>query len=286
MKKIFRISDGLGNQLFQYACAYSVYRNTGDLVILDPMYSGELRSYQLDAFQIDLKSRFVNRYLDYVLGIGKRHVAKLKLFYRNIKIKMGRYGVVKENNATQFDDGIFVKRTKGYYIGFWQSYRYFDQYYEDIKRQIVLKEPLGKKAAGYAARMDQVTSVCLHIRRTDYNREVNNVCLSDTFYRIALEKMREQLPDMELFIFTDDKEFVKNYFNLCKYELIEGVNDLEEFALMQHCKHHIIANSTFSWWAAYLSNNKGGIVYAPVADMWGRDFYLPEWNCIDAGFIK
>ena len=286
MKKIFRISDGLGNQLFQYACAYSVYKNTGDLVILDPMYSGELRSYQLEAFQIDLKSRFVNKYLDYVLGIGKRHVAKLKLFYRNIKIKMGRYCVVKENNATHFDDGMFVKGTKGYYIGFWQSYRYFDQYYEDIKRQIVLKEPLGKKAAEYTVRMDQGTSVCLHIRRTDYNREVNNVCLNDTFYRIALEKMREQLPDMELFIFTDDKEFVRNHFDLCQYELIEGVNDLEEFTLMQHCKHHIIANSTFSWWAAYLSNDKGGIVYAPVADMWGRDFYLPEWNCIDAGFIK
>lgn len=286
MSKIFRISDGLGNQLFQYACAYSVYKNTGERVILDPMYSGELRFYQLEAFKIELKPRFVNKQLDYLLGIGKRHVAKLKLLYRNIKIKAEHYDIIKEDNATHFEDGMFEKERKGYYIGFWQSYKYFDQYYEDIKRQIVLKKPLGKKASEYAARMDRVTSVCLHIRRTDYNREVNNVCLNNDFYRIALEKMREQLPDMELFIFTDDKEFVKSNFDLYEYELIEGVSDLEEFTLMQHCKHHIIANSTFSWWAAYLSNDRGGIVYAPIADMWHRDFYLPEWHCIEAGFLR
>ena len=100
---------------------------------------------------------------------------------------------------------------------------------------------------------------------------------------MALDQMKEKLGDFKLFIFTDDKEFVRERFHLCEYELVEDVTDLEEFVLMQQCKHHIIANSTFSWWAAYLSENKGGVVFAPVADMWTEDFFLPQWNCVKAG---
>lgn len=282
MSNIFRISDGLGNQLFQYACAYSVYKKTGKKIVIDPMYSGRLRTFQLDEFKIDFDKRFVNKYLDFALGVGRRNSLPLKLWYRNGKIKAKKYDVFKETGNLIYDESIY-SRDNNYFIGFWQSYKYFDEYYEDIKRQFEMKKGLGEIALQYAKTINQTISVSLHIRRTDYNRSVNNVCLKQDFYKIALERMKESIGEFKLFIFTDDKEFVRENFRLREYELIENVSDLEEFVLMQKCKHHIIANSTFSWWAAYLSENKGGVVYAPVADMWTKDFFLPQWNCIKAG---
>lgn len=282
MKNVFRISDGLGNQLFQYACAYSMYKKTGKEIILDPMYSGKLRTYQLEEFCIDFSKRFVNKRLDFILGLGKRCSAPLKLWYRDKKIKVQKYSVIKEHKSMIYDDSIY-DYDNGYFTGFWQSYKYFDEYYDDIKRQFQMKAELSAIATEYKKRMNETISVSLHIRRTDYNRSVNNVCLKQDFYKMALDQMKEKIGDLKLFIFTDDKEFARERFHLCEYELVEDVTDLEEFVLMQQCKHHIIANSTFSWWAAYLSENKGGVVFAPVADMWTEDFFLPQWNCVEAG---
>ena len=279
MGNVFRISDGLGNQLFQYACAYSMYRKTGKDIILDPMYSGKLRKYQLDEFKIELNKRFVNKHLDYILGVGKRQSAPIKLWYRGEKIKVKKYSVIKEHGNMIYDDSIY-DYDNGYFVGFWQSYKYFDEYYEEIKRQFQIKTELSADAMEYKKRMNKEMSVSLHIRRTDYVRNVNSVCLKQDFYKIALDKMKEEIGEFKLYIFTDDKEFVRENFKLHEYHLVEKVTDLEEFVLMQQCKHHIIANSTFSWWAAYLSENKGGVVYAPVVDMWTEDFFLPQWNKI------
>lgn len=280
MSNVVRISDGLGNQLFQYAFAYSVYKRTGEELILDPMFISPIRSYQLDKFHIDFSKRYVGEKLDYILGFGPKKARRFRLQYRERKMKKDGYELVKERKELEFDEPIYSERP-AYYIGFWQSYKYFDEFYEDIKRQIVLKDKLGDKAQGYSNQIKENISVSLHIRRTDYNRDVNNVCLNDTFYAQALKRMQEELGEFKLFIFTDDKEFVKQNFQLYDYIIVEGTSDLEDFTLMQQCKHHIIANSTFSWWAAYLAENKGGIVYAPLADIWTRDFYLPEWNCIE-----
>ena len=143
MSNVFRISDGLGNQLFQYACAYSMYKKTGKKIIIDPMYSGKLRTYQLDEFKIDFDKRFVNKHLDFVLGAGRRNSAPLKLWYRNRKIKAKKYSVIKETGNMVYDETIYSQDDK-YFIGFWQSYKYFDEYYEDIKRQFTIKKSLEK----------------------------------------------------------------------------------------------------------------------------------------------
>ena len=282
MGNVFRISDGLGNQLFQYACAYSMYRKTGKEIVLDPMYSGNLRTYQLEEFNIEFHKRFVNKQLDYVLGVGKRQSAPIKLWYRDKKIKIKKYNVIKEQGTMIYDNSIY-DYDNGYFVGFWQSYKYFDEFYEEIKQQFQMKAKLSVAAMEYKKCMSEKMSVSLHIRRTDYIRNVNNVCLKQDFYKTALDKMKEQIGEFKLYIFTDDKEFVRENFKLHEYQLVENVTDLEEFVLMQQCKHHIIANSTFSWWAAYLSENKGGAVYAPVVDMWTEDFFLPQWKCLKAG---
>lgn len=165
-------------------------------------------------------------------------------------------------------------------MGFWQTPRYFEEYYEELQLQFVLKQPLSMQGTNYVEQIKQGKSVALHIRRTDYVRKEGNATLQFRFYEEALRRLSEVLGDFSLFVFTDDKEFVKENFYLHNYILIENVSDLEEFELMKSCAHHIVANSTFSWWAAYLGENKGGIVYAPCTGIWSEEFYPKEWNLI------
>lgn len=282
---IVRISDGLGNQLFQYAFGYSLYRRTGRELMIDPMYSGKLRHYQLDFFCIDFARRFVGKITDYILGIGPRNSAPLRLKYRECKSSNKKYTIVKETSPMKYDEKVY-QNIPAYFIGFWQSYQYFDAYYEEIKRQFQLKEELSLQGRRYLKKIQSnehgQQSVSLHIRRTDYDRTQNNACLGNLFYEQALENMQNKIGDFSLYIFTDDKDFVRENFHIREYTLIEGISDLEEFALMQKCRNHIIANSTYSWWGAYLADDKGGIVYAPLSDIWTEQFYLPQWNKLKA----
>ena len=282
MKSVVRISEGLGNQLFQYAFAYSYAKRTGQDILIDPFFWGtSLRNYELYRFRIEYTRRFVSPAWDYLLGFGPRNARRYKERYRDRKIKK-YYRFMPEKQIMKYDDGVYSVKEAAYFQGFWQSPLYFEEFYEQIREQFTLKEALGSKAQEYTRQMAESNSVSLHIRRTDYDRDENNVCLDGAFYREALEKMKEAIGEFKLFLFTDDKAFAKKYFDLHEYIMVEGVEDIEEFALMQKCKNHIVANSSFSWWGAYLAENKGGVVFAPVADIWGGDFYPREWNLIQS----
>lgn len=280
MRSVVRISEGLGNQLFQYAFGYSFARKTGQGIILDPFFWGTaIRSYQLDKFKIRYTKKFVSPILDYILGFGPRDARRFKEKYRNRKIRKG-YRFIPERQAMKYDAAVYGIDEPSYFQGFWQTPRYFDEFYEEIKQQFRLKEEPGPKAQEYGREIAESNSVSLHIRRTDYERGENSVCLKESFYVEALNEMRKLTGDFKLFVFTDDKDFARDNFNLMEYILIEGLKDIEEFALMQRCKNHIIANSTFSWWGAYLAERKGGVVFAPVTDIWGKDFYPEGWHLI------
>ncbi|MDE6814419.1 MAG: alpha-1,2-fucosyltransferase [Lachnospiraceae bacterium] len=280
MRSVVRISDGLGNQLFQYAFGYSFAQKTGQDIILDPFFWGSaLRSYQLDKFRIRYTERFIDPIWDYILGVGPRNARCFKEKYRDAKIEK-EYRLVRENKPMEYDSTVYDMRDAVYFQGFWQSPCYFDEFYDEIRRQFTIKGSLSGRAKDYEMQMGKENSVSLHIRRTDYDRDVNNVCLGGSFYEEALRGMEQSVGDFCLFLFTDDKEFVRKNFDLHEYILVEDISDIEEFVLMQRCRHHIVANSTFSWWGAYLAENKGGTVFAPVADIWTKEFYPAQWNLI------
>lgn len=283
MKSVIRISDGLGNQLFQYAFGYSFAKKTGQEIILDPFFWGtSLRNYQLDQFQTEYTERFVSPVFDYVLGFGPRNARCFKEKYRDKKIR-DQLHLELERHPMKFDETVYSVDYPAYFQGFWQTPRYFDEFYDELRRQFTLKASLGDRANDYLRQMRSCNSVCLHIRRTDYERDVHSVCLNHTYYREALDRMQQMTGDFKLFIFTDDKKFAVENFDLHEYVMVNGVSDLEEFVLMQQCKNHIIANSTFSWWGAYLADEKGGVVFAPITDIWKEEFYPEGWNLIPAG---
>lgn len=281
IQHVVRISDGLGNQMFQYAFAYALSKRTGAEVLIDPLFWGtSLRKYQLEEFQVTNTKRLVSRVWDYVLGFGPRNGRRFKDGYRQYLIRK-KYQLVQEKQIMHYDDSVWSQTESCFYMGFWQTPLYFEAYYDELKREFTRKKGLSAKAVEYQTRIRERVSVALHIRRTDYVRQEGNVTLKFDFYEEALQRMQMQIGDFQLYVFTDDKQFVKENFRLREYVLVDGVCDLDEFELMRQCNHHIIANSTFSWWAAYLGENKGGIVYAPCTGIWSEEFYPKEWNLID-----
>ena len=281
IQHVVRISDGLGNQMFQYAFAYALARKTGVQVLIDPLFWGtSLRKYQLEEFQVAKTKRLVNKAWDYVLGFGPRNGRRFKDRYRQYLIRK-KYRFIQEKRIMHYDDSVWNTTESGFYMGFWQTPRYFEAYYDELKREFTRKKSMAAEAMEYQTRIREGVSVALHIRRTDYVRQEGNVTLKFDFYEEALQRMQSKLGDFQLFIFTDDKKFVKENFRLREYVLVDGISDLDEFELMRQCNHHIIANSTFSWWATYLGENKGGIVYAPCTGIWSEEFYPKEWNLIN-----
>lgn len=283
MKYAVRISDGLGNQMFQYAFAYALAKKTNKEVLIDPFFWGtSLRQYQLEEFQITNTKRLVSKQWDYILGFGPRNGRRFKEQYRQHLIKK-KFQLVTEKQIMNYDQTVWNQPKSSYYLGFWQTPEYFDSYYDELKKQFTRKESISLEAEKYQRQIESQMSVAIHIRRTDYVRQKENAALFLDFYKEALLRMQEQIEGFQLFIFTDDKKFVKENFHFRDYIMPEGICDLDEFELMRQCKNHIIANSTFSWWAAYLGENKGGIVYAPCTGIWSESFYPKEWNLIKTG---
>ena len=281
IQHVVRISDGLGNQMFQYAFAYALARKTGAQVLIDPLFWGtSLRKYQLEEFKVTNTKRLVSKVWDYTLGFGPRNGRRFKDRYRQHLIRK-KYLFIQEKKIMQYDDSVWNQAESCFYMGFWQTPRYFEVYYDELKHEFTRKSSFSAKAMEYQTRIRTGVSVALHIRRTDYVRQEGNATLKFDFYEEALRKMQSQLGDFQLYVFTDDKTFVKENFRLHDYVLIDDVSDLDEFELMRQCDHHIIANSTFSWWAAYLGENKGGIVYAPCTGIWSEEFYPKEWKLIE-----
>ena len=181
-----RISDGLGNQMFQYAFAYALSRKTGARVLIDPLFWGtSLRKYQLEEFEITNTKRMVSKTLDYILGFGPRNGRRFKDRYRQRLIK-NKYQLVQEKQIMHFDETIGSETGNSFYLGFWQVPEYFDEYYEDLKNQFTRKKSIAPKARSYQLQIREEVSVALHIRRTDYVRKEGNATLSFDFYRCCL----------------------------------------------------------------------------------------------------
>lgn len=159
--------------------------------------------------------------------------------------------------------------------GFWQSWKYFEHCKEEVKKVFELPN-----IGGYE------DYVSIHVRRGDY------VIHSGSFPPITMEYILEamsRMPGLNFLVFSDDINWCKESFSDFNANIIfsEGRNELEDLSLMASCGHHIIANSSFSWWGAYLGNNPNRIVISPSAQTWFGptsgvkqpvvDLLLPDW---------
>jgi hypothetical protein len=167
--------------------------------------------------------------------------------------------------------GINDLKTDCYLSGYWQSEKYFADAAQQIRADFTFRLPLEGGNAELAGQMSHAASVSLHVRRGDYasnpkTSATHGLC-SLEYYRAAIRHVAERVPQPRFFVFSDDIAWVQANLNIefpCVHvQHNRGAESYNDMRLMSLCRHHIIANSSFSWWGAWLNQGTDKIVVAP-----------------------
>lgn len=278
MIKIIRFDGGLGNQMFQYAFYLSLRSNYPHSFYLFDIARSK-KSHNgleiLDLFKLEGKWRYL------LFGQINRHLSFL----------LKNQYLVLQKNITCFEPDVFNEKGKlCTYVGFWQSELYFREL-EPLIRQTFSFDAarLSKSARNYVRLIQSTNSISIHIRRGDYVPLGWNSICTDAYYNNAIDFFLQKDSNIQFFVFSDDKEWAeekfegKNKFIIVKGN--EGSFSWQDMYLMSICKHNIIANSTFSWWAAWLNANKNKTVIAPrqwIPCLDNNDIFPEAWIKLDS----
>jgi len=269
---ISKLYGGLGNQLFQYALGkHLAVKNKTDLkfdiTALENMNPDityrkyELHNFNISAFVASAKEiETIKR--DHLKGIRKSIYWRLQ--YRKPYYKQN---YIKEK-AFVFDSNILSASDNVYLDGYWQSPLYFNNIRDILLEELMPVQTLIESENMYLLEILNKASVSIHLRRGDYitnfkNKEVY-LEIPIGYYNEAIRFIEQKIDNPVFFIFSDDNNWVKNNFNLKNCIFVEEINPVKSMFLMSNCKHNIIANSTFSWWGAWLNNNNNKIVVSPA----------------------
>lgn len=263
---ILRLIGGLGNQLFIYAFGRALELNYGLDVRYD-IYSGfkkdtYKRKFELDNFNVKINKATI---LDsFYFPIRKRSELITKIFYP------GSF-YIEENQNFSIEKLIEIEKKykKVFMQGYFQKSEYFESIKEELKKEIVLTKPISEEANSYLEKIKNSTSVAVHIRLKE-RANLNKL----SFYSENIAKFKKELVNPIFFVFSDDINYCKVNMRLdSEVIFIEKTNNqIEDYWLMKNCKHFIISNSTFSWWACYLSSNENTVIISPV-DSYLHDIY-------------
>ena len=292
---IVKLKGGLGNQMFQYAVARGI-SNTEKEVLLDTSFfsynkksTGILtaRKYELSIFP-NLKASETNSLYSYALGNGglQRRVLR-KMLFPSIN-----YIIQKENELINFNNT--PKNRVLLLDGFFQSEKYFKHIRKELINEFSFEYEKGENDKYIDLINSRTNSVSVHVRRGDYIKPAVNIyhgVLPLSYYDIAIRKIELEVEEPHYFIFSDDIEWCKIHFrkDQSKITFVERISmddSWKDLYLMTLCRHHIVANSSYSWWGAWLSD-KRGFKYAPskwfnpdVATFDIHDFVPESWEII------
>lgn len=300
---IIQMSGGLGNQMFQYAL-YMKLISQGKEVKFDDIneYRNEnARPIMLAVFGIVYPRATWDEITAHTDG-------SLRLSHRIRRRLLGRKSLEVREKDANFDPAL-LEANPAYLTGYFQSEKYFKDIEADIRktfrfpdhRSMQLPADLDKKIAAYQNMIEHSDAISVHIRRGDYLLKYENyggIC-TDAYYETAIVYMRTRFPEAVFFIFSNEIRWAGEWLKSRNFILGEADEDegfclIEEtneytgyldMMLMSKCKHHIIANSSFSWWGAYLNENPQKVIVAP--DKWSnhkdyRDIYTDNMLRVSA----
>lgn len=282
---IVKLIGGLGNQLFQYAIGRQLSIKHGVKLKVDLV---EL---------LDRKPRQNFTFRDFELGNFKCQVqsaTKFELFFfKSFTRALTKIGIttsyLRESKNT-FDSKLILNSSYSMYLnGFWQSEKYFSNIRSVLLNDLSLINEISYKAKKWEAAIKSKNSISIHIRRGDYlslssANEFHGIC-SLEYYNSAIEIMKDKNSHCIFFFFSDDIDWAKSAFSsLENTEFVESMSNKEDLYLMSICKHNIIANSSFSWWGAWLNQNQDKIVISPKK--WFNDVKIDTTDLIPSSWIR
>jgi len=263
---------GLGNQLFQYAVARSLADRHGASLLLDTsgFENYPLRRYELGELNIRAD---IAQPEDLLFFKRRQHMSWLgKTFDRMVsKFHPDGNSRIFNEKAFVYDQNIYQQIPPVYLSGYWQSERYFSDKADAIRVDLSLRRPLDQVCQVFIESIRKTNSVSLHVRRGDYvsnavTARLHGTCSLD-YYRAGVAHIASIIEDPHFFIFSDDMDWVAHNLPLTHMSTLVDVNGADrgimDMALMKACRHHIIANSSFSWWAGWLNPSPDKIVVAP-----------------------
>jgi len=242
-----RLCGGLGNQLFQYAVGRVLSIRWDVPLVLDvsSFASDRKRTYMLAPYHVPARVVSSPRWRRWLAQVG------------------GRY---RRERGFAFDPQVLAVEPGSILDGYFQSEKYFAAHAKTIRDDLSLKEPLSAEANSYLQAIEAApVSVAVHVRRGDYvadsvTRAYHGVCEWD-YYEEAMARLRQRLGEAHFFFFSDDPAWLVE--RMTPGTVVQWLPPHEDLFLMSRCRHQIIANSSFSWWGAWLNQNPQKIVIAP-----------------------
>lgn len=263
---IIQLTGGLGNQLFQYAFgrALAIKNNTSVKLDLSFFEHYEWHEYSIAPFALQAELA------------TKQEVTELKARDKSTLTKIARKlgssrKYIFQEPDLRYDASFLNIQTPVYIEGYFQSELYFTAIEKEIRSELQLKPAPSVSSQHWLQKISGVNAVSLHIRRgnyvqVDFVNKVHGTC-SLAYYQQAVQHMGKATTNPEFFVFSDDitwaKENLQIPFPTHFVDSNDDKTDYEDLRLMSSCSHHIIANSTFSWWGAWLNNKPNKIVIAP-----------------------
>lgn len=292
---ISKIFQGLGNQFFQYAFGYARAKELGADFKIDTSYFEQhasvtqfgqtyTRDFGLNRFSISAPQATAKEIEEVLYPRGTTLMEKLFNRYRMLLAPDYHRFRVKEG-LLQYNRHFQKILDNTYVEGYFTDERYFKPFRAELMREFTLVDKPSEQNLQMLDRIRQCGSVCISIRRTNFlNNPLHGTCGEDYYYN-AMDVMASKIENPIFFVFSDDNEWVNRHFK-SPYEMVlvqhNYPNFYEDFRLMVACRHHIIPNSTFPWWAAWLSDAAEKIVLAPKhwlkdTDIDFSDYVPREW---------
>lgn len=289
---IIRLMGGLGNQMFQYSLGRRLSLERNLPLKLDLSWFGKqtLRQYRLDKFNIQAEIALPADLEHFTLSYRRDLVGRFFRLYQSC-LPYNRRKVFAEHGSS-FDPAVFQTPKQVYLIGYWQSERYFKPIGDALRQDFELKNGLDPEFWSMAEQIQAGSSVSVHVRRGDYvsNPHTNSYhgTCSPEYYQTAIRYIKSKFPASHFFVFSDDPFWVQENLGFITPStiILDGRpdQDVQHLNLMSQCKHHIIANSSFSWWGAWLNSNPEKIVLSP--EKWLNDGSRDTKDLIPESWVK
>lgn len=288
---VVRLMGGLGNQMFQYAAGLSLAHKYKTKLRIDRSWFDlhrenvdAPRDYELGCFELQQDFISPDRYIE----IAERTTLKRRIYLTTKIATKPKLRLYTEPHY-HYDPGFWQLKDNTILSGFWQSEKYFLDAAQDIRKAFSFaKAPTGKNMQ-LAQRITELgkNSVSLHVRRSDY---ANIKATKDThglmglaYYQEAIKVIEQKVDAPTFFVISDDPAWCKKNIKIKKHETVyidHNKTGWKDMQLMSLCQNHIIANSSFSWWGAWLDQSPKKVVVGPKR--WFADTTIKTRDVIPA----